>query len=184
MKNKKKIFEQTIIDMYGDKGREWLESLPSIVALLADRWEITEIQPVPNLSYNYVVSGIKKGRPVILKIGNLGGFELSAVAREAAALTTLAGPCVKVLAQDESLGALLLERLIPGTMLKEFFPERETENITITSNIIKSFKHCQNQSPLFLPVSDILKIIDKDWPPIEHHLQRARCIRFSLFILK
>lgn len=166
--------------MYGDKGRSWLTSLPSIVAQLADTWQITGIHPVPNLSYNYVVSGIRKGVPVILKIGNLGGFELPAVAREAAALTTLSGPCVKVLAQDDRLGALLLECLMPGTMLKEFFPERDTESINITSNIIKAFEYCQNPAPLFLPVSDILKILDKDWPFMGHHVQKARPICTSL----
>lgn len=167
--------------MYGDSGRAWLASLPSTIAQLADKWEITEIHPLPNLSYNYVVSGARNGMPIILKIGNTVGFDSSAVAREAAALATLSGPCVKILAQDGHLGALLLERLLPGTMLKEFFPERDTEGIAITSNIIKAFKRCQNPaSLLFLSIGDVLKVLDKDWPHMHHHLQKARPIRTSL----
>ena len=180
MKNEKKIFEQTIIDMYGDNGRAWLASLPSLLEQLADKWEITEMHPMPNLSYNYVVSGIKKGMPVILKIGNVVGFDSSAVAREAAALTALSGPCVKILAQEDRLGALLIERVLPGTMLKEFFPERDTECIYVISGIIKAFRRCQNPAPLFLPISDILKTLDKDWSLMDYHLQKARPLRTSL----
>jgi len=175
-----KTFEQTITDMYGDRGRTWLASLPSTIAQLADRWEITEIHPLPNLSYNYVVLGVRNGTPVILKIGNNIGFDSSAIAREATALAVLSGPCVKVLAQDDRLGALLLECLSPGTMLKEFFPDRDIEGIRITANIIKSFKSRQNPAPLFLPVGDILMILDKDWPVVGRHLQKARVLRTSL----
>lgn len=180
MKNKINSFERTIIHMYGDQGRTWLASLPSIIAELADRWEITDIQPMPNLSYNYVVSGLRHGIPIILKIGNIVGFDSSAVAREAAALAALAGPCVDILAQDDRLGALLLERLLPGTMLKTFFPERDEEAIAITSTIIKAFAQDQSPVQLFLPVSDILKILDKDWPLLGHHVLKARAMRSAL----
>lgn len=183
MKNMTRTFEQTIIDMYGDRGRRWLASLSATIAQLADRWEITAIQPLPNLSYNYVVSGTRNGIPVILKIGNNIGFDPSAVAREAAALIALSDQCVKVLAQDASAGALLLERLLPGTMLKEFFPDRDIEGTTITANIINYFKSSQISSPLFLPVGDILMILDKDWPMIGRHLQKAKALRTSLLAM-
>ena len=180
MADKIKTFEQTIIDMYGDRGRTWLASLPSTIAQLAGKWQIKEIQPLPNLSYNYVVSGVRHGIPVILKIMNPECFVSSAVAREAAVLAALSGPCVKVLFQDDSLSALLLERLLPGTMLKELFPEQDMQAITITSTIIKAFECCQNPAPLFLPVGDILMVLDKDWPGIQHHLMKARVLRVSL----
>ena len=180
MADKIKTFEQTIIDMYGDRGRTWLASLPSTIAQLAGKWQIKEIQPLPNLSYNYVVSGVRHGIPVILKIMNPECFDSSAVAREAAVLAALSGPCVKVLFQDDSLSALLLERLLPGTMLKELFPEQDMQAITITSTIIKAFECCQNPAPLFLPVGDILMVLDKDWPGIQHHLMKARVLRVSL----
>jgi streptomycin 6-kinase len=166
--------------MYGEKGRLWLASLPALIEKLADKWEISEIHLMTNLSYNYVVSGIRHATPVILKIGNPVAFDSAVVAREAAALISLAGPCVKIIAQDDHVGALLLERLLPGTMLKELFPERDTEAINVTSALIKEFECCQNLSPLFLAVGDILTVLDKDWPPLQHHVLKARSLRTSL----
>ena len=176
MVGKTKTFKQIIIDMYGDRGRTWLASLPSIIAQLAGKWQIREIQPLPNLSYNYVVSGIRHGIPVILKIG----FDSSSIAREADALVALSGPCVRVLKRDENHGALLLERVMPGTTLKSFFLSRDQEGVIITSRLVKSFSPCQSPEGSILPLNQMLQILDKDWPDIQHQLMKARVLRVSL----
>lgn len=47
-------FIKTIQNVFGEKGKEWLTQLPDLIAHASERWGLTEIQPVPNLSYNFV----------------------------------------------------------------------------------------------------------------------------------
>lgn len=70
---------------------------------------------VGNLSYHYVTSAeTSAGLPVILKVG----VPRSDLRHEIAALTAYDGRgCVRLLACEPDLGALLLERLEPGTSL-------------------------------------------------------------------
>ena len=51
-------FEQNIINIYGDKGKQWLLDLPNIVNKIAKKWNLTDLKPVDNLSINYVASGL------------------------------------------------------------------------------------------------------------------------------
>ena len=78
-----KNFEQNIINLYGEKGRKWQQNLPNLVAQLANTYRLSNLKPVNNLSYNYVLSGFQGSKPIILKLGlDIDGFK-----REAAALT-------------------------------------------------------------------------------------------------
>ncbi len=47
-------FIQTIQNAFQGEGKGWLESLPDLLAEASRRWNLTDIQPVPNLSYNFV----------------------------------------------------------------------------------------------------------------------------------
>lgn len=109
------MFPQTILDLFGDRGRTWLEDLPDLIRDLEQCWELTAQPPFENLSYNYVAPALQKdGTPVVLKIGVPGGT----IDNEWAALEHYAGRgMVRLLAADPGAGSLLLERLNPGTPL-------------------------------------------------------------------
>lgn len=47
-------FIQTIKNTFGEDGKRWLESLPGLLDEASRRWGLTDIQPVSNLSYNFV----------------------------------------------------------------------------------------------------------------------------------
>ncbi len=47
-------FIQTIQNTFQGKGQHWLESLPDLLEEASHRWGLTDIQPVSNLSYNFV----------------------------------------------------------------------------------------------------------------------------------
>jgi streptomycin 6-kinase len=105
----------TILSVFGERGQAWLDALPSLVATCANRWSLQVGSPFPNLSYNVVAPAERAdGTPVILKLG-VPGRELGT---EIAALRHFAGVgSCRLLAADESAGALLLERLKPGRLL-------------------------------------------------------------------
>lgn len=107
---------QTITTVHAD-GKEWLARFPAQLATWQAQWQLDLAPPFPNLSYNYVAPGIQAGkRRVVLKAGP-PSVELQC---EIAALQHYDGKgAVRLLAADAQNGALLLERISPGTSLIE-----------------------------------------------------------------
>ena len=134
-------FIWTIQNAFQGEGKGWLETLPALLEEASRRWDLTNIQPVPNLSYNFVAfalsgasdsersrSAALLSRPlttpprargsvqerVVLKLG-VPQKELTS---EIAALRFYNGRGVcRLLDADAEKGMLLLERLKPGRML-------------------------------------------------------------------
>ncbi|MBY0291778.1 MAG: aminoglycoside phosphotransferase family protein [Alphaproteobacteria bacterium] len=97
-----------------------------------DRWQMETIrlQPVNNLSYNYVLSGFQGIQPVILKLS----LDTEGLHREAVALKVFADfGAVKVL--DEEKGDLLIGRAIPGTSLKDYFLKSDPRSLQIACQV-------------------------------------------------
>src|SRR5687768_14739265 len=112
----KSSFERIIVDLHGPKGEAWLVNLPVVIDACAARWDLRMLPPFPNLSYNYVAPAERSdGTPVVLKLGVPGGADL---ASEMEALRVYDGRgIVRLLEAAPDEGAMLLERLQPGTML-------------------------------------------------------------------
>ena len=137
-------FIQTIQNTFREDGKRWLESFPALLDEASRRWDLTDIRPVSNLSYNFVAmaqqsprrgsgaSDRKRGRSarpsttgfdklnpplrteIILKLG-VPNRELTS---EITALKFYAGHgACHLLDADPEKGLLLLERLQPGYML-------------------------------------------------------------------
>lgn len=108
-------FRQTIVDLYAEGGARWLEQLPALLGQCAQRWSLALSPPFAALSYNYVAPARRAdGTEVVLKVG-VPNPELRT---EMEALRLYDGRgCVRLLDAAWDLGALLLERLAPGTML-------------------------------------------------------------------
>jgi hypothetical protein len=47
-------FIQTIQNTFQGQGKRWLESFPDLLDEASHRWGLKDIQPVSNLSYNFV----------------------------------------------------------------------------------------------------------------------------------
>ena len=114
-------FETTILSTWGDNGRAWLESLPRLIEVVAQRWKLTVRAPLPSLSYSYAASVVTAdGKEAVLKLG-VPNPELRT---EIAALQAFAdGPVVRLLEADAQRGALLLRRLRPGRPLSEMLDD-------------------------------------------------------------
>ncbi|WP_172616113.1 hypothetical protein [Rickettsia asiatica] len=55
-------FKNNIISIYKEQGKSWLEKLPKIVTELASEWNLSNLTPIDNLSFNYVLSGYQNNR--------------------------------------------------------------------------------------------------------------------------
>lgn len=171
-----KTFEQNIINLYGEKGRQWRENLPNLVTQLANTYGLSNLKPVNNLSYNYVLSGFQGAHPIILKLGlDIDGFK-----REAAALMAFLGfGVVEILSENN--GLLLLECAVPGISLKSYFPENDDQAINITANVIKRLHKAPIPNTHAFPhVKDWLEALDGDLEIPLQTLQKSREIRDQL----
>jgi streptomycin 6-kinase len=110
-------FIKTLHDVH-DNAKEWLESLPSLLNTLEGHWGIRtfrETSELPRLSYNVVMfaEGLDN-TPYVLKLSPPTHEFLS----EVAAIKLYNGDgMARLIRADESLAAMLLERLEPGVSL-------------------------------------------------------------------
>lgn len=127
---------QNVQAVLGDQGTTWIDSLASIVEHLASLWQLTDIRPFQNLSYNFVAVAYSHqlGALVVLKICLPDGSFL----QEKEALLSYNGfGCVALRDWYEAHHALLLEALEPGTSLASFFPHEDEQAVRLTVEVMK-----------------------------------------------
>ena len=121
-------FITTIQKAFKEDGEKFLAVLPALIEEASTRWGLTDVQPVPNLSYNFVAFAKRGKEDVMLKIG-VPNPELNS---EMAALKLFDGDgACQLLTCDEERGFLLLERLNPGTVLADITDDDERTNIAV-----------------------------------------------------
>jgi len=140
-------FISTITNTFGEDGEQLIANLPGLIDETSMRWGLTNIQPVANLSYNFVafahrdevisphdmINPQASGREdpaatqnVVLKIG-VPRDELTSEIT-ALRLFNSEGAC-RLIDSDEERGFLLLERLHPGVMLSTLEDDEEATHI-------------------------------------------------------
>lgn len=122
------LFTSNIRHAFGEAGETFLASLPALIEEVSQRWQLTEVQPVSNLSYNFVAFARRGSEKVILKIGVPNRELVSEM--EALKLFDGDGAC-QIIDCDEEKGFLLIERLQPGKMLSELEDDDERTHIAI-----------------------------------------------------
>jgi streptomycin 6-kinase len=146
-------FISTITNTFGADGEQFLATLPELIDEASQRWGLTNVQPLSELSYNFVafaessiftaknakiamkklnlralrvLGGSENQGDVVLKIG-IPREELTS---EIAALRLFNGEgACQLIDADEDKGFLLLERLKPGAMLSTLEDDEEATRI-------------------------------------------------------
>lgn len=117
-------FAATVLEVHGVEGARWLKGLGGLIGSCSERWAIRVMPSFEPLSYNYVAPAVRAdGSDVVLKLG-VPDEELRAEIES----LRLFGGCgiVRLLEVDEDAGALLLERLRPGTSVVGLSEEEAT----------------------------------------------------------
>ena len=124
-----------------------------------------------------MLSCFQGDNPIILK----ASLDREGLAREAFALKCFAGyGAVHVLAEDN--GILLLERVVPGTSLKSYFPTKEKESIETVCGVMKKLHQANIPTAHNFPhIKDWLAVLDKDWSISDAYLKKASKLRDQLF---
>jgi streptomycin 6-kinase len=139
-------------------------------------WQLRDLQGCENLSHNYVLAGYQGKQPVILKISPDKG----SLNHEVAALRAFADHgAVAVLEHADD--ALLLQRAVPGKLLKDSFSKGSQVAIEIACNVMKKLhaapQTCQSSFPR---IEDWLAALDQEWNIPQNHLQTARRLKNDL----
>jgi streptomycin 6-kinase len=119
-------FRENVTQIFGEKGRDWLDHLPGLIDSCCQHWSVKLDAPFP-LSINFVAPGLRAdGRPVVLKVGVPNPELIS----EMAALRIYDGRgVVQLLEADAYRGVMLLERVTPGGMLSDLQDDEEATRI-------------------------------------------------------
>ncbi len=127
-----------VLAMCGEKGEEWLESLPSIVRELEGEWSIKVQKPFVAGEFNFVAPAVGKiSDLVVLKISP--PFETAEILGEAAYLKAKNGSgAVKLIAQDIAQRAILIEHALPGKNLTECFKDNEPASLEPAIEVLSS----------------------------------------------
>ena len=126
-------FISTIRNTYGQDGEKFLATLPESISEASARWGLTDVRPVPNLSYNFVAFALsgagpqsERSRRVVLKMG-VPNREFTS---EMTALRLFNGNgACRLIDYEESKYWMLLERLQPGVMLATLENDEEATHI-------------------------------------------------------
>lgn len=171
-------FNNTISSTYSIKGTQWLASLPTIIEQCALQWNLSALKPYPVLTYNYVMSGTMHDKPIVLKLR----CDQTELQQEIAAVEALNGyGCVRVLAYDLNLGAMILERAVPGEPLTTLFPHDDTKATRIAANCIQSLHKAPfPESSLFQTLEQTLPHFTKTATALDPFIIRAQELKKQL----
>lgn len=166
--------QANIIKIYGKSGEDWLARLPCSIEQLEHSWGLSELKAFPNLSYSYVLKGMQGNIPVILKLSP----DAKLLGKEAMALNAFKRfGAVSVLGCKE--GALLLERAIPGDLLKNNLPKEK--RIEVACKVMEKLHQAPVPSKEEFPeIEEWLAAVDKEWGLPKDHLKRARKLKNKL----
>ncbi|MBN1246161.1 MAG: phosphotransferase [Anaerolineae bacterium] len=123
-------FVATVNRIFGDAGRAWLPQLPGILAACHAKWQLVAGTPCPAMRINYIeFTETPTGEPVVLKVG----VPHEELFTEMAALALYNGHgAVRLLDADRDLGAMLMARVQPGTMLWQWGTDDEQTRVAAT----------------------------------------------------
>ncbi len=155
---------------------QWLADLPALVVQITQTYGLSDLTPIAQPNYHYVLVGYQGTQAIVLKLG----LDQAGLNKEAAALKVWQGYGVVALLA-ESDGMILLQRAVTGAALTSYFPSQDDKAICIVAACLARL----HQTPLpathpFPTINDWLIALDKDWDIPHHYLNSARTRRDAL----
>jgi streptomycin 6-kinase len=142
-------FISNIRNAFHEEGYAFLKTLPDQITEISARWGLTDVQPVPNLSYNFVAYAYRREANVILKMSVPNRESISEM--QALSLFNGQGAC-RLLESDQEKCYLLLERLRPGENLSTV--ENDDEATHIACEVMRNLWRPVPENNKFIKLSD------------------------------
>lgn len=112
-------FRKQVCELFGAAGDAWLTNLPNLAQECFTLWSLQATGEATAHRASWIIPvQLKSGRPAILKMVPYP----KAILRESRALQAMAAPILaEAIATEGRLGAVLLERIDPGTPMDQHF---------------------------------------------------------------
>ena len=163
------VFVSNIQNTYREDGYAFLKALPDLILEASARWDLTDVQHAPTLSYNFVAFARRRHEQVVLKMGVPNDEMKSEI--NALCLFNGEGAC-RLIDCDEEKSWMLLECLQPGVMLSTLDDDEEATRIAaeVMQKIWRplesasSLANSREQTPAQKPASGLQGFIQlSDW---------------------
>ena len=120
---------------YNQEDPAWLQALPDLITRLAAKWSLTLDGPFAEIRINYVAPAMRAdGSACVLKVSR----HVDETRNEIAALRLWSGNgAARLLDAEPDVGALLVERLDPGTMLVEVADSDDDAATVIAAGVLR-----------------------------------------------
>ena len=143
----------------------WLVGLPGLLDRLAGRWSLRLGAHFPGIRINYVAPAARAdGTPCVLKVSRF----VDETADEIAALRLWAGDgAARLLEADPALGALLLERVEPGTTLVEVARNDDEAATRIAADVLARLWRPEPAASGLRPLADWCAAYDRNRAELE-----------------
>ena len=175
--------QKTAVNRWGDRGKKWLQELPTIVKKCEEEFEIITGKPFENAYCNFVVDAVtNNGKKVVLKLG----FPESEIHTEQEALLAFSGrKSVNVLGRNKKYCAILLQRVTPGYDLTTI--TNDDEATSIAAEVMKELPAEVPSKHTLETTVELLNVIERIGPnhPLPNTmLEKARKIAQKLYQTK
>ena len=173
-------FIRNLEGVFGDAGKQFLANIPALIDEASQRWGLTDVQPAPSLSYNFVAFANRGDEQVVLKMGVLNSEMNSEIA--ALRLFNGGGAC-RLLDCDEEKGWILLERLKPGVMLVTLEDDEHATHIAadVMQKIWRPIEHDALSPSASLRINSAKSLSEADERPFGRD-ERSLRVTYDKFI--
>jgi streptomycin 6-kinase len=153
-----KSFTDTLIEERGESGRKWLDKLPSIVQKSQEKWGFTLEANSYELYTNFICPiRFKDGKKAVLKIGFPGD---EGVPTEMESLQYFTEQySVQLLENDAALVAFIIEKLNPGTALRNVHLNDDAEATSLALPLLQNVIAPVPKKHSFPTLADWSKVI-------------------------
>ena len=167
-------FKKNILRIWGKQGEIWLSGLDKTIDQLKEHWNLTDLKPVENMTYNYVAKALKDSKEqVVLKIS----CDIDEVEREYGVYQRHKdNSFVHLFDFYKNKKALLLQQAVPGFSLKSVYLDSPDNTIKIYCSVAKNIFSSHKISHHSFPhIKELLVTLDKTNPSLlpEGVLQKA-----------
>ncbi len=151
---------------FGEAGRNWCDTLPDSVTRLVEMWRLSPRATLAGATHSLVLDCIRNdGSPAVLKLPFLDDENRA----EADALRLYDGDgAVRLFHHDPTTGALLLERLYPGTLLLDW-PDRR-HALDIACGILRRLRRPAPTGHRFPQLHNLAKLWASNLPAEQKRL--------------
>lgn len=171
-----KKLKDNIINMHGEEGSLWIKGLPNFIDEIVTKYNIVDLSPVNNMTFNYVASGNIDNVPIILKYG----MDKASLKKESTCIKAFSDHGgVRHFIEDDNL--IIMEKAMPGSTLKYCFPNDDDQAIKIMCDLIHKLHTASiPKENSFYYLKDLFQVFDEPNTLSSEILSKSQGLREKL----